>query len=142
VPNDKNEQWDVFVRHLATGQTERVSVADGQSGEEANGDSSHAGITGNGRCVVFESAASNLVNGDANGKDDVFIRDLTTHRTVRVSLARQGREANDDSFFPVISADGSTVAFTSHATGIAAASDRKLNDPDVYISRIPVGLCR
>jgi hypothetical protein len=142
VPGDTNDKLDVFVRHLATGTTERVSVADGNSGIEANGNSAYAAITGNGRCVVFQSQATNLVTGDANGQDDIYVRDLLTQHTTRLSLGRGKREANDDSFFPAISADGTTVAYTSNATRLTAGGDSKSNDPDVYIQRLPSGLCR
>lgn len=141
VPNDTNDKFDVFVRHLDTGMTERVSLADDNLVSEANDDSAHAGITGNGRCVIFQSKATNLVTGDANSEDDIFVRDLLTHRTTRVSLGKGGREANGDSFFPAISADGTTVAYTSNATRHAKGSDSKRNDPDVYVDKLPEGLC-
>ena len=142
VPNDTNDKWDVFVRHLKTGMTERVSVADGTNGMEANNDSVYAGITRNGRCVIFQSDANNLTPGDKNNKEDIYVRDMFTSRTVRVSLGIQGRESNDDSYFPVISADGSTIAYTSDASNQVKAGDRKINDPDVYTGQLPEDICR
>ena len=52
---------------------------------------------------------------DTNGKSDVFVHDLWTGRTIRVSLTANGTEANGDSFVSGISADGRVVAFTSLA---------------------------
>ena len=142
VSGDTNEEWDVFVRHLRDSTTERVSVADGKPGAGGDGASTVAGITGNGRCVIFQSQASNLVPGDTNGTEDIYVRDLLTHRTTRVSLGRRKREANDDTFFPVISADGSTVAYTSTATNLTLNSDHKAEDSDVYLLKLPEGWCR
>lgn len=142
VSGDTNKEWDVFVRHLRDGTTERVSVADGQPGAEGNGASTVAGITGNGRCVIFQSQASNLVAGDTNGFEDIYVRDLLTRRTTRISLGRRAREANDDTFYPVISADGSTVAYTSTATNLTLNGDRKTDDSDVFVIKLPKGWCR
>jgi len=142
VLGDTNKEWDVFVRHLRDGTTERVSMADGQPGAEGNGASTVAGITGNGRCVIFQSQASNLVAGDTNGTEDIYVRDLLTRRTTRISLGHREREANDDTFYPVISADGSTVAYTSTATNLTLNGDRKADDSDVYVLKLPKGWCR
>src|SRR6187455_2552339 len=73
VPDDTNERNDIFVRNLATGAVERVSVS--SSGEEANAGSLQGAISGDGRYVAFYSEASNLVPGDTNNRDDVFVRD-------------------------------------------------------------------
>jgi Tol biopolymer transport system component len=77
VANDRNGVADVFVRDRTLGTTARVSVA--TSGAEANDEArlpfaSPAAISGDGRCVVFDSDASNLVAGDSNGVTDVFVR--------------------------------------------------------------------
>ena len=138
VPGDTNGQRDIFVRHLDSQTTERVSLA--SDGTEANGHSDFASITANGRCVAFQSDATNLAPGDSNADLDVFVRDRQTGRTERVSLGRRNLEPNDDSFFPVISADGTTVAFTSTATRLAPGSDRD-DDPDVFVRKLPAGLC-
>ena len=58
----------------------RVSVGPGR--QEANGRSAHASISDDGRWVVFESTATNLVpHGDANGTGyDVYLADSATQR--------------------------------------------------------------
>jgi Tol biopolymer transport system component len=58
------------------------------------------------------------VAGDRNGKADVFVHDLWTGRTIRVSLTADGTEANGDSFVAGISDDGRVVAFTSLADNV------------------------
>jgi len=77
VAGDTNATWDVFVRDRQLGTTERVSVS--STGAQGNGASQPSGqrnaITADGRFVAFESEATNLVSGDTNGFDDIFIRD-------------------------------------------------------------------
>ena len=73
VAGDSNGQTDVFVRDRVAGVTRRVSV--GPGGRQANGASSGASISANGRHVGFESSATNLVPGDTNGQTDVFVHD-------------------------------------------------------------------
>ena len=73
--------------------TERVSVA--SDGTEANGFSSvDPSISADGRFVAYCSAASNLVPGDTNGADDIFVFDRQTNTTERVSVASDGTEGN------------------------------------------------
>jgi Tol biopolymer transport system component len=140
VEGDSNGKRDVFLRDLDTGKTERVSVATG--GGQANGDSDYVSVTADGRCVAFQSDAGNLVPGDGNGNDDVFVHDRKTGETIRVSLTSKGKEARGAAFFPVISADGSAVVFTSDAPGLTPTADRKKDDPDVYLRRLASGWCR
>jgi Tol biopolymer transport system component len=84
VSNDLNGFWDVFVRDLQAGTTQLVSVA--QDASQGNGDSDLATVSADGRYVVFDSTASNLVPGDTNGTRDVFVRDLRRGITTRVSV--------------------------------------------------------
>src|SRR5262245_27577526 len=107
---------NVFVRDRAFVVTTRVSVATG--GAQANGGSSSPAISADGRFVAFASEATNLVAGDTNGATDVFVRDLLTFTTERVSVATGGVQANGFSFRPAISAAGRFVAFVSSATNL------------------------
>jgi len=125
VAGDGNGQHDVFLRDLATGTVERISVATG--GLEGNGPStSIGGMSDDGRYVLFGSYATNLVADDGNGQPDVFVRDRLLGTTVRVSVASDGTAANDRSFPGAIAADGSRVAFTSHATNLDPQDDDDL----------------
>jgi putative cell wall-binding protein len=114
VADDTNGVRDVFVRDRVAGTTKRVSV--NSDGDEANGFSQDASISGNGRYVAFMSEASNLVSGDTNGARDIFVHDLQTGTTERVSRRSDGDEASGPSKTPSISADGRYVAFASSAT--------------------------
>ena len=71
--------WLSYIRDRQTGTTTRLSV--GINGATANGDVFLGGISTNGRFVVLTSIASNLVAGDTNGEQDVFVRNLTTGST-------------------------------------------------------------
>ncbi|NUT51615.1 MAG: hypothetical protein HOV94_30615 [Saccharothrix sp.] len=99
----------IFVRDLRTRRTELVSVATG--GAVGNGLSWAPSISADGRYVAFQSRATNLVPGDTNGVEDVFVRDRRTGRTERVSVADDGSELTLYSQRPSISGDGRHVAF-------------------------------
>jgi Tol biopolymer transport system component len=130
VSGDTNGARDVFVRDVQTGETTRVSVSG--SGAEANGDSFAPAISDDGRYVAFASAASNLVDGDTNDANDVFVRDRQANTTTRVSLGLDGAQANGGSDQPSLSGDGHLVAFTSAATNIVAGDANGNRDAFVY----------
>ena len=141
VPGDTNDRWDVFVHDRTTGATRRVSVAsDGaQAGPTHNpwGGSTAGAISASGRYVVFQSDATNLVRGDTNRVEDVFLHDLRTGRTTRVSVGSRGRESNGASWFPTISADGRFVAFQSLASNLVVGDTNRLSD--VFVRDLATG---
>jgi Tol biopolymer transport system component len=130
VAGDTNAARDVFVRDLQTAETTRVSVS--SSGGEANGDSFAPVVSSDGRYVAFASAASNLVDGDTNDANDIFIRDRQSSTTTRVSVGFDGAQANGGSDQPSLSGDGRLVAFTSAANNIAAGDMGANRDAFVY----------
>jgi len=118
VIGDTNGYLDIFFHDRVTGETSRVSVATDWT--QGNNPSSRPSISGDGRFVQFESGASNLVIGDTNGATDVFVRDMATGETSRVSVATGGVQGNSSSWsYPsAISADGRNVVFTSYASNL------------------------
>jgi Tol biopolymer transport system component len=130
VTGDANNARDVFVRDLQTGETTRVSVANG--GAEANGDSFEPAISADGRFVAFSSAATNLVAGDSNDANDVFVRDRQANTTTRLSVGLAGANANGGSDTPSISGDGRMVAFTSAATNLVDGDTNGQRDAFVF----------
>ena len=126
VPGDTNGRRDVFVRDLVSGDTTRASVA--TDGSQDNRNSQSPSIDGNGRYVAFSSGARNLVPGDTNGRRDIFVRDLASGETTRVSIATGGAQANDRSNRPSISTDGRYVAFESDATNLVSGDTNGLTD--------------
>ena len=101
----------------AAASFQRVSVA--SDGTQANGASAAPAFSGNGRCVAFESDATNLVARDTNGVTDIFVYDRPTGVTTRESVGPGGAQANAASRAPSISADCRFVAFQSDATTLA-----------------------
>lgn len=94
---------------------ERVSSA--FDGSAANDFSFGPSLSLDGSKVVYESLANNIVTNDFNGFFDVFMRDLDTGTTTRISELSGGGDAFDNSYNAMISGDGSTVVFESNASG-------------------------
>jgi Tol biopolymer transport system component len=131
VTDDTNGFFDIFVHDRQTGTTERVSV-DSAGAQAIDGDSFHPSLSSDGRFVAFRSSATNLVAGDTNGFNDVFVHDRQTGITERVSVDSAGNQAADaHSNLPSISADGRFVAFQSKATNLVA--DDTNGDYDVFV---------
>ena len=131
VSGDTNGVTDMFVHDRQTGVTERVNL--GIGGAEANAASPQAlagrpSLSGDGRFVAFHSVASNLVSGDTNATEDVFVRDRQTGTTTRVSVVTGGAQANGASVNPVLSADGRFVAFDSAATNLVGGDTNGVRD--------------
>jgi len=116
VAGDTNGYNDVFVHDRQTGVTERVSVD--STGAQANHFSLSPGISADGRFVVFDSEASNLVLGDTNGCSDIFVHDRQTGVTERVSVDSTGTQSNGLSHGGVVSGDGRFIAFASYASNL------------------------
>jgi Tol biopolymer transport system component len=116
VADDTNDKADIFVRDRATAWTSRISVA--TSGAQANDASTGPAMSADGRYVVFESDATNLVANDTNARRDIFLRDRQLNTTTRLSTSTIGAEPNGDCDRPRISADGRFVVFESDATNL------------------------
>jgi len=113
----------------ADGNMDLVSI--GIPGASAHGDSNEVAVSADGRYVVFASDAPDLVLGDTNGIEDVFVRDMQSGITTRISVSSTGGDADGPSGRPNVSADGNIVVFESDATNLVSPSD--LNSyTDVY----------
>ncbi|MBI1850899.1 MAG: PD40 domain-containing protein [Planctomycetes bacterium] len=124
---------DVYVRDMATGVTTLVSSS--ATGVRGDGPSDNPYISADGRFVAFASLATNLVPGDTNGVKDVFVRDLATGTTARVSVDSFGTQSTGDtSEQPSISADGRFVAFISAAPNLDPADTNGTADVFVHDS--------
>ncbi len=116
VPKDTNRKADVFLRDTETGKISRISVS--TKGKQGNENSYNPSISDDGRFIVFDSFASNLVMGDLNRKGDAFLHDRQDGSTVRVSKGFDGKEADGQSGYATISGDGMHIEFESLATNI------------------------
>jgi hypothetical protein len=130
VVGDTNGMEDIFLRDLQTGITLRVSL--GINGIQGNGHSSAPSISADGRYITFYGSATDLVAGDTNGIEDVFLYDRQTGTTTRVSVASNGAQANGGSYYPSISADGHYITFQSNATNLVANDTNGMNDIFVH----------
>lgn len=110
-------------------RTELVSV--NSEGGIGNSNSDDPAVSRDGRYVVFESSASNLVLGDENGKQDIFLRDRTAGTTIRVSVSSSEEEANGESSDPAVSDSGRYVVFSSNADNLVAGDTN--GKMDVFI---------
>lgn len=131
VLGDTNGSSDIFVRDLIAGTTTRVSV-DSAGGQALGGSSFNASLSSSGRFVSFMSSALTLVPGDTNGHYDIFLHDRGTGATTRVSVDSNGAQANHQSIFDSISADGSLVCFDSAATNLVSGDTNSSNDTFVH----------
>ena len=126
VPLDGNTATDVFLFDLMTGELERVSVD--SAGFEASGDSFDADVSVDGFTIVFTSAAANLVAGDTNGVEDVFLRNRRSGLTERISVSSSGAQANGRSGNATMIPDGSILLFESEASDLVAADTNGVSD--------------
>ena len=145
VDYDDNQQRDVFVRDMMTGDLTRVSVS--ATGDEGERDSHSPTISPNGRYVAFTSAASTLVPGDTNTNVDIFLVQLPfdpVFRSIeRVSVDSAEAELDAASEHASISANGRYVAFETSAELLAVNAslqnvvvrDRTLGSTTVVTTR-------
>jgi Tol biopolymer transport system component len=126
VSGDTNGSFDIFVRDTVLGTTTRVSV--GAGGAQSAGESTDPQISGDGRYVTYRSAATNLVAGDTNGVEDVFVYDRQALTTTRVSVGGAATQGDAASEGPSISADGRYIAFSSNATNLVSGDTNGYRD--------------
>ena len=130
VSDDSNGYQDVFLYDRTADEISRLTV--GFNGAEADGMSSDAHISRDGRYVVFVSEASNLVASDSNGYADVFLFDRESGQIRLVSVAADGTQGDERSLQPAITADGRYVSFVSLAENLSEDDDNDVSDVYVY----------
>ena len=134
VDGDTNSMSDVFVRDMQAGTTALVSSA----GSPADGTSGLSGLSGareisdDGRYVAFTSFATNLAAGTNNGRQQIYVRDMTTDAVVRASVdAATGAAGDRTSQTPAISGNGQVVAFRSESTNFSPLSTSGVT-PEIF----------
>jgi len=141
VDGDTNLMSDVFVRDMQTGTTTLVSSAgaptDGSSG--LSGLSGAREISDDGRYVAFTSFATNLAPGSNNGKQQIYVKDMTTGAVVRASVnALTGESGDRTSQTPSISGNGQVVAFRSESTNFSPLSTSGIT-PEIFARDLVAG---
>lgn len=109
--------------------TRRLSTT--SDGSQLGAGSAEASASDDGRYVAFVTGARNAVPGDTGDHADVFLKDTVTGRLTLVSRTPGGRTGDGASSDPVVSGDGSVVAFVSRAADLVAG-DRNRR-PDVFV---------
>jgi len=125
-PADTNKDLDIYVHDRLDGTTERVSVR--SDGTQVQGRNFEPELSANGHLVVFTSLSDNLVQGDTNGKADVFLHDRVTGVTRMLSHKSDGTPGDGRSDIPSISADGSTVIFRTWADNLQSTNPLRVPD--------------
>lgn len=128
VKNDNNNLWDIFLWQKGVQDLKRISMTSG-GGERDQGTESSSrvvapAISGDGKMIAYATTATNVVPGDMNGMQDVFLYNIETGTVKRISTGNDGAEGNGDS--PIeqgaktgISYDGSWISFNTNATNLA-----------------------
>ena len=137
VSNDTNNVADVFVKNLVTGAVRLVSSS--ATGATADGGSSHASFSADGRYVAFQTSAINLIPGlDSDGAhSNLYRKDLLTGAIVAIDTSADGVIGNLQGEYPTLSADGRYAVFTSLANNLVANDTN--NDFDVFIKDMQTG---
>jgi Tol biopolymer transport system component len=122
VAGDVNDMRDVFLFDRVTGAMELVSVSTsgGQGDAWAGGSSGGPFASEDGRFVVFQSPATNMVPGDTNGFTDVFVRDRASGTTTRVVFGVGGVETNGPTDVTSITPDARFIGLVSSASNLVA----------------------
>ena len=125
LPGDMNGFSDIYVKDTVTGVVSRASLT--STGGEPNNEAINASISGDGRFVVFDSEADNLVPNDTNGAGDIYVRDMQLGTTTGVTVS-----GNAGGFDGSISLDGRFVVFNSRSTNFVPDDTNGVADVFVY----------
>lgn len=133
IASDSNFLRDIYLSEIPVPPTSSYVPADFStitripksfvSGTDPNGISSNPKISADGRYIVFESQANNLVNGLSinSTTQHIYRYDTLTDQTILISKAKNGTPGDADSSSPVVSYNGRYVAYTTSATNIVSA---------------------
>ena len=141
TPGDVNDEADIHVIDRdpdgngifdeAPWTIDLISLA--HDGSAGNAQSRYSWKSDDGRYVVFESAASNLVPGDTNNDRDLFLRDRQAGTTVRISVATGGAEAIRGGRYPyVLSRDGRYTVYRSNSDDLVPGDTNNRFDVFLY----------
>lgn len=121
----------VYVRELGPGSTMIASAR--PDGTVPDDTAWRPSISADGRLVAFDAWSAAFVEGDTNGMQDVFVRDVVAQTTIRVSVATDGSQARDGGWLAALSADGSTVAFASSSPDLVDRDTNRASDVFIHV---------
>lgn len=124
--SSSSTSYQIYLKDMNSGTMTLISQS--SSGSVGNSDSPRASMSCDGSFIAFESAASNLVSGDTNGYEDIFVVDLINGTTIKdITINGDG-----DSFQPYVACDGDYVALTSNATNLVTGDTNGNADGFIY----------
>jgi Tol biopolymer transport system component len=126
VSGDTNGVSDIFVRDRLSGSTERVSLY--PSSNQGTSDCATPSISADGRYVAFAAHDFTTTDPSLSGMLALYLRDRQTSTTEQISVATDGSTANQNSYFPTLSADGRFVAFISDAWNLVGGDTNGKTD--------------
>ncbi len=127
VFGDMNNMSDIFVYDRQNDAIECVSID--KNGIQGNGNSFSPSISGDGRFVSFRSSATNLVSGDTNNVDDIFVYDRLNDSIRRMNVDGRGTQGDGPcNGTPTISADGNYMTFQSEAKNLVPGDTNGVAD--------------
>jgi len=121
---------DNYVHDFVKRKTTLVSA--NPDGKPGNQWSFSPTISGDGRYVAFVSNATDLVPGDTNDLQDIFLHERQTGKTWRINISNRGAQANGGSLHPSISRDGRYVVFDSWSNNLVKNDTNKAYDIFMY----------
>ncbi len=128
VNGDNNNLWDIFLWQSDKPILKRISLTS-TGGERNQGTESSSrvvapAISGNGRFIAYATTATNVVAGDNNTMQDIFLYNISSGTVKRISTTENNQESNGDS--PIgqgekigISYDGNWVTYNTTATNLS-----------------------
>lgn len=135
VTDDSGGGLDFFVRDVQSGTTTRVDVTNG-GGQTTGADAwTPVSLSGDGHRVAFQLPEVALVPAATNGREGIFVRDLTAGTTREVSVADDGTRPAAGSAGAALSPDGHFAAFAA-GFGSAANPVDGITTPGIYLRDI------
>lgn len=134
VPNDTNDESDIFLYNRLTCAISRLSIS--TTNEQANSSSIDVSISNDGRFVAFTSFADNLIPGTPDHSAQIYVRDLQMDTLTMASVTSDEVPGSSISSMPFLSMDGRYVSFTTWST---LSPDDMDSDYDIYVRDLLLG---
>jgi Tol biopolymer transport system component len=130
--------YNVFVQNIQQPGNLALASVNLQGTDGGDGASDQPRLSADGRFVVFQSQATDLVSGNVQGRSDIYLRDLELGVTRLISLHQAAAQGGDGwCLAPTVSSDGRTVAFTSSADDLVSGDFNHHLDPFVAVLPLP-----
>ncbi len=135
VPADTDTVPDVYEKNLVTGDLSLVSV--NGTGTKGNAHSGRPSLSSDGALIAFRSKSTNLLAADPDSAFDIYLKNMSTGSLRLVSADASGTDGNGASTTPMLSSDGTLVAFRSSASNLLAADSDNIYD--IYVKNMTTG---